>query len=140
MSSVRGLLDVETLKQMVTNERIETVITVFPDMYGRLMGKRNNGHFFVDDVLEHSVHACDYLLACDMEMDPVQGYEFTSWASGYGDLRLIPDMKTLRQATWLDKSAIVVCDVYDEEKDVLVNVARLSHRLLTQPVKVGWFP
>ncbi len=121
--SIRGLLDVETLKQMVTNERIETVITVFPDMYGRLMGKRINGHFFVDDVLEHSVHACDYLLACDMEMDPVQGYEFTSWASGYGDLRLIPDLKTLRQATWLDKSAIVVCDVYDEEKDVLVNVA-----------------
>jgi glutamine synthetase len=120
---VRGMLDGETLKQMVAEERIETVLTVFPDMYGRLMGKRINGRFFGDDVLEHSIHACDYLLACDMEMDPVPGYAFTSWAAGYGDFRLVPDLKTLRLATWLDKTAIVLCDVYNEEEDVLVEVA-----------------
>jgi glutamine synthetase len=65
------MLDIETLKQMVADERIETVLTVFPDMYGRLMGKRITGHYFVNDVLEKAIHACDYLLACDMEMDPV---------------------------------------------------------------------
>lgn len=120
---IRGMLDVKSLKQMVDNEEIETVLTVFPDLYGRLMGKRIMGGFFVEDILDGAIHSCDYLLACDMEMDPVPGYAFTSWADGYGDFRLIPDMKTLRMASWLEKTALVLCDVYDEADDVLVEVA-----------------
>lgn len=125
-SQIRGRLDVETLKQMVAGEKIETVLTVFPDMYGRLMGKRIAGHYFINDVLAHAIHACDYLLACDMEMDPVPGYAFTSWEAGYGDFRLVPDLQTLRLASWLDKTALVLCDVYNEEKDELVEVAPRS--------------
>ncbi len=122
-SKVRGLLQVDELKQKVSDEEIETVLTVFPDIYGRLMGKRITGHFFLEDVVDHAVHACDYLLACDMEMDPVPGYAYTSWASGYGDFRLVPDLKTLRVANWLDKTALVLCDIYKEEKDELEDVA-----------------
>jgi glutamine synthetase len=125
-SKVRGMLSVEELKQMVSNEEIETVLTVFPDIYGRLLGKRITGHFFVEDVLDHAVHACDYLLACDMEMDPVPGYAFTSWASGYGDFRLVPDLKTLRVTSWLDKTALVMCDIYSEEEERLEDVAPRS--------------
>ncbi len=120
---IPGMLDAEKLKKMVANQEIETVLTVFPDMYGRLMGKRISGQYFIDDVLDGEIHACDYLLACDMEMDPVPGYKFTSWAAGYGDFRLIPDLKTLRLASWLEKTALVICDIYNEEKDKLVDVA-----------------
>lgn len=120
---IRGMLDVDTLTAMVQAGQIETIITVFPDLYGRLLGKRITGDYFIHDVLANAVHACDYLLACDMEMDPVPGYAFTSWASGYGDFRLVPDLTTLRRASWLDKSAIVLCDLYNEEADELVNVA-----------------
>ncbi len=121
--SVRGMLDVQTLAQMVEDEQIETILTVFPDIYGRLMGKRITGDYFIKDVLGQGVHACDYLLACDMEMDPVPGYTFTSWASGYGDFRLVPDLTTLRIASWLEKTAIVLCDILNEEEDVPVSVA-----------------
>lgn len=124
--SIRGRLTVEALKQLVADEQIETVLTVFPDLYGRLMGKRIMGEYFVHDVLEHGVHACDYLLACDMEMDPVPGYGFTSWATGYGDFRLVPDLNTLRVASWLEKTAIVLCDVLNEEEDIPVSVAPRS--------------
>ena len=124
--NVRGMLDPEQLVKMIENEEIETVITVFPDLYGRLVGKRIHGPFFVSDVLKGEIHACDYLLACDMEMDPVDGYAFTSWEKGYGDFRMLPDMKTLRIADWLEKTAIVLCDVYAEEEDRLVNVAPRS--------------
>ncbi|GAB4381719.1 MAG: glutamine synthetase family protein [Elainellaceae cyanobacterium] len=123
---IRGMLDLETLSQLIEGEQIETILTVFPDLYGRLIGKRITGDFFLNDVVGHSVHACDYLLACDMEMDPVPGYAFTSWASGYGDFRLVPDLSTLRVASWLDKTAIVLCDVYNEEVDELVDVAPRS--------------
>src|SRR5207237_3399607 len=57
---------------------------------------------------------CDYLLACDMEMDPVPGYRFASWETGYGDVECAPDLATLRRAAWLEKTAIVICDVKNE--------------------------
>lgn len=134
-SKIRGLLSVETLRQMVEAEEIETVLTVFPDIYGRLIGKRIMGEYFVNDVLAHGVHACDYLLACDMEMDPVPGYQFTSWASGYGDFRMVPDLSTLRIASWLEKTAIVLCDLLNEEEDIPVEIAPRS--ILQQQVELA---
>lgn len=117
------MLDVQTLREMVADDRLETVLTAFPDIYGRLVGKRVTGAFFVDEVLEHGIHACDYLLACDMEMDPVPGYSFTSWAKGYGDFRPVPDVKTLRLASWIEKTAVVLCDLYEEEGESLIRIA-----------------
>lgn len=139
---IRGMLDADTLAQLIEDEAIETVLTVFPDAYGRLMGKRITGDYFIKDVLEHNLHACDYLLACDMEMDPVPGYAFTSWASGYGDFRLIPDLTTLRRASWLEKTAIVLCDVVNEEEDVPVEVAPRSilKKQLEIAQSLGYFP
>ncbi len=139
-SPVRGMLHLETLKQMIHDDQIETVLTVFPDLYGRLMGKRVTGRYFLEHVLEHALHACDYLLACDMEMDPVPGYTFTSWAKGYGDFRLVPDLQTLRLASWLDKTAIVICDVHDEDTGTLVEVAprRILRRQLARAAEHGY--
>jgi len=120
---IRGMLDIKTLKQKVRSGEIETVISAFPDMYGRLMGKRFAAKFFIDNVLREGLHACDYLLASDMEMTPVPGYEFTSWEKGYGDVRLRPDLATLRVASWLDRTALVVCDVLDEKRNEPVALA-----------------
>jgi glutamine synthetase len=111
------------LRALVDSGEIDTVLAVFPDLYGRLVGKRLAGHFFCDEVLAHGMHACDYLLACDMEMDPTPGYRFASWQDGYGDVRCVPDMATLRRASWLEHTAIVLCDVHDEKKDDLCAVA-----------------
>jgi glutamine synthetase len=104
----------------VANDDIDTVLVVFPDMYGRLVGKRLVAKFFLE---QSAIHACDYLLACDIDMDPVPGYAFTSWAKGYGDFRPVPDFTTLRIASWLEKTALVLCDVYEEESDELVPYA-----------------
>jgi glutamine synthetase len=123
---MQGRLDIDELKRMVADDEIDTVIAAFPDMYGRLVGKRIVGRFFVDEVIAHGLHACDYLLACDMEMDPVPGYAFTSWAKGYGDFRPIPDFNTLRLASWLPRTALVLCDVYREDKHELVPFAPRS--------------
>ena len=66
----RGRLSRAELERAIERDEIETVVTVFPDLYGRLVGKRITGEFFLDTTAEHGMHACDYLLACDMEMDP----------------------------------------------------------------------
>jgi glutamine synthetase len=87
------------------------VVVGFTDHYGRLLGKRFDAEMFVEDIVSHGAHACDYLLTVDMEMDPVPGYQFANWEKGYGDFRLVPDLSTLRRASWLEKTAIVLCDV-----------------------------
>jgi glutamine synthetase len=101
----------DQLRELVERGDIETVIVGFTDHYGRLMGKRYSAEMFLDDAAAHGTHGCNYLLTTDMEMDPVPGYQFASWEKGYGDFHLVPDLGTLRRAAWLEKTALVLCDV-----------------------------
>jgi glutamine synthetase len=119
----RGLLDLDTLAREVEAGQIDTIVTAFPDLYGRLVGKRITGSFFLEEVARDGMHACDYLLACDMEMDPTPGYGFTSWDTGYGDVHCVPDPSTLRRAAWLERTAVVLCDVERGEPPQPVEVA-----------------
>ena len=112
-----AMLNLETLERLIKAGEIDTVVTAFPDLFGRLVGKRITGHYFWSEVLKGGMHACDYLFACDVDMDPVQGYEFTSWQTGYGDIHAVPDLATLRRLPWLEKTAFVLCDVYRGEHE-----------------------
>jgi glutamine synthetase len=117
------MLTLDELARRVQEGAIETVLVMFTDHFGRFMGKRFDAEFFVEDVAQHGTHACNYLLTVDMEMEPVPGFRFANWERGYGDFHLVPDLQTLRVASWLDKSALVVCDVEDEATHRLIPVA-----------------
>ncbi|HUP84574.1 MAG TPA: glutamine synthetase family protein [Acidimicrobiales bacterium] len=117
-----GRLDLDQLHELVRNGQIDTVVCGFPDAYGRLLGKRLDASFFLESAGD-GTHVCDYLLAVDMEMEPVSGYDIASWDQGFGDLHLVPDLATLRKAAWLDRTAIVVCDASSADDDHPVAVA-----------------
>ena len=121
-----GLLERGELAQLAAAGEIDTVLAVFPDLYGRLMGKRFEAEYFVSQIVEAGTHACDYLLTVDMEMEPVPGYDFANWQKGYGDFHLAPDLGTLRRASWLDRTAVVLCDVKSEVTHEFVPVAPRS--------------
>jgi glutamine synthetase len=122
-AKLKGMLTFIDLEQKVAAGEIDTVLVVFPDQYGRLVGKRVPGQFFIDSVAGHGMHACDYLLTVDMEMDVIPGYKFANWEKGYGDFHCVPDMRTLRQLSWLDRSAMVICDLETEPHHQPVAVA-----------------
>ena len=126
MTKASGMLTLEALRGMVAGGEIETVIGGFTDHYGRLVGKRFDAEMFVDEVAASGGHACDYLLTVDMEMEPVPGYAFANWELGYGDVHMVPDLATLRVASWLDKTALVVCDVKSGKTHDYVAVAPRS--------------
>ena len=105
------MLTLEELRADVESGAIDTVVVAFTDMQGRLMGKRLHAEFFLEDSLDHGVEGCNYLLALEMEMDPVPGYAIASWERGYGDFRLAPDLGTLRRVPWLEATALVLADV-----------------------------
>jgi len=102
----------DALKADVRKGEIDTVIVAFPDMQGRLIGKRFHAQFFVDGAWEET-HGCDYLLADDIDMEPVPGYEAASWTKGYGDFVMKPDMATLMKCAWLEATALVLADLVD---------------------------
>jgi glutamine synthetase len=120
------MLSVENLRDLASSGEIDTVLVVFSDLYGRFLGKRFDVDFFLNHTLAAGTHACDYLLTVDMEMEPVPGYRFANWERGYGDFRLAVDLSTLRVASWLNKTALVICDVIDEHDQELVALAPRS--------------
>jgi glutamine synthetase len=111
MSAREGLLTIEQLRRDVEAGVVDTVLVAVPDMQGRLQGKRLHARFFLDTVLEHGTESCNYLLAVDVDMNTVDGYALTSWASGYGDFVMRPDLSTLRRVPWHEGTALLLCDL-----------------------------
>jgi len=100
------------LKADVAAGTIDTVLAAFPDMQGRLIGKRFQVEFFLEGAIDET-HGCDYLLANDIDMEPVPGYEAANWGKGYGDFVMKPDLATLMKCTWLEGTALILCDLVD---------------------------
>lgn len=142
MAELRGMLTPDSLAELVRADQIETVLVVFSDHYGRLMGKRFDAEFFLEQIVEGGTHGCDYLLTVDMEMEPVPGYRYANWERGYGDFHLVPDLNTLRLASWLDKTAMVLCDVEDERAHAPVAVAprTILRRQIERAAELGYQP
>jgi len=133
-------LERSALEEMIRGGEIDTVLVVFPDLQGRLMGKRVTGHYFLDHVIEGSVEACNYLLTVDVDMNVLPGYEYATWEKGYGDFSCRPDLATLRRIPWLEATALVMCDLFDEETGEPVEVAprTILRRQLERAAALGY--
>ena len=116
-------MHVDSLKKKVTNGDIDTVLLCMVDMQGRLIGKRLHAKYFVDSGYAET-HACNYLLALDLDMEPVPGYELANWKDGYGDFTLKPDLETFRVLPWLEKTALILCDIVDHHGHPAVHSPR----------------
>lgn len=134
-------LDTGTLRDLVSRGEVDTVLVVFPDLQGRFMGKRVTGHFFVDHVLgdDGGIEACDYLLAVDVDMTPLPGYSFASWDTGYGDIKAVPDLGTLRPVPWLERTAVVICDLVEHDgTPVEVSPRQILRRQVERAAAAGY--
>ncbi|HEV2637336.1 MAG TPA: glutamine synthetase family protein [Actinocrinis sp.] len=103
-------LDLGRLRDQVRQGRIGTVLLALPDLYGTLRGRVLDAGFFLDQA-ERGLDAIAYLLATDLAMRPVPDLALTGWADGFPDVRLVPDLATLRPAGWQPGSAVVLADM-----------------------------
>ena len=128
-----------TLDELRADESLDTVVVAFTDMQGRLMGKRLHRDFFLDGAHEHGTEGCNYLLALEMEMDPVAGYEMASWERGYGDFVTKPDLATLRRIPWLEGTALVLCDVlWHDGSPVVASPRQVLRRQVERAAEAGF--
>jgi len=136
---VPGNLTLEGLEQLVRSGDLDTVLVAFPDVQGRLMGKRVTAAFFLDQVVRAGMHACAYLLTVDVDMTPLPGYRMASWATGYQDFHAVCDLTTLRRIPWLEKTALVLCDVQDEHhKPVEESPRQILRRQIARAAERGY--
>jgi glutamine synthetase len=119
-----GLITGDELRSAVAEGEVETVTLAVADMQGRLVGKRHQAHGFVERLLTGTAEACAYLLATDAEMRPLPGYSVASWETGYGDMRLVPDLRTLRRLPWHGGGALVLADAQDAHGHTLITAPR----------------
>lgn len=112
-----SIKSIEELKSAIATGAIDTVVVGATDMQGRLQGKRIHAKFFIEDTLKHGTEGCNYLLAVDIDMNTVQGYEVSSWETGYGDMGMSPDLNTVRALPWHEKTAFVTADLVDHHQN-----------------------
>ena len=117
-------MNLQQLKTQIRAGAIDTIIVAFPDPFGRLVGKRFRADVFLDSVLKHGTHGCNYLLTVNMEMDPLDGFKVASWDAGFGDFAFRPDMKTLRALPWQTGAALVICDYVRQDGSLVREAPR----------------
>jgi len=134
-----GMLSQEQLRVAVAEGEVDTVVLAFTDMQGRLQGKRLSAEFFFDEVAEHYSEGCNYLLAVDVDMNTVDGYAMSSWATGYGDFVLRPDMTTLRRMPWHEATALVIADLtWLDEAPVVASPRQILKAQTDRLAARGW--
>ncbi|WP_371672638.1 glutamine synthetase family protein [Streptomyces sp. NBC_00289] len=132
-------LGVEELHALVAGGEIDTVVLAFPDMQGRLQGKRFAARFFLDDVLRDGTEGCNYLLAVDAEMNTVDGYAMSSWDRGYGDFAMHPDLGTLRRVPWNEGTALLIADLaWNDGSPVVAAPRQILRRQLERLAEHGF--
>jgi glutamine synthetase len=107
-------------------------------MQGRLTGKRIHGQYFLDEVVKHGTEGCNYLLAVDVDMNTVEGYEMSSWERGYSDFALIPDLNTMRLIPWQPGAVLVLADVaWLDHTDVVASPRQVLRKQIAELEKAG---
>jgi glutamine synthetase len=129
----------DELRAMVRDGRIDTVIVALTDMQGRLMGKRVQAEAFLKGVVDHGIHFCTYLLGTDMEMNTPDGFKLMNWETGYGDWIGRQVWETTRVLPWLDSTAIVLCDATDDGgEEIPVSPRTMLKRQVARAAKLGY--
>jgi glutamine synthetase len=130
---------IEELQQAVRSGAVDTVLLMITDMEGRLQGKRLTGAHFMDVVASDGAEGCNYLLAVDVDMNTVEGYEMSSWERGYGDFAMRPDLDTLRYVPWHPNTAMVLADLeWEDGRDVVASPRQILKRQLARLAERGW--
>jgi len=117
-------MDMNALGAKVESGEVDTVVVVFPDVFGRLVGKRLTAEHFLRHVADGGTHGCNYLLTLNIEMDPLDGFTLANWEAGFGDFAMKPDLSTIRLLPWQQATAMAICDLYHEDGRLVAEAPR----------------
>jgi glutamine synthetase len=91
---------------------IRTVVVAAPDMQGRLFGRRMSPEQLRGRLAGFDVCTCT--LAWDVDQELGLPLEYAGFHTGWHDLVLVPDLKTLRPLAWHDGIALCFADLREK--------------------------
>ncbi|MFF7763958.1 glutamine synthetase family protein [Streptomyces griseorubiginosus] len=109
-----GLISPRELRGYVDRGEITTIRLAVPDMQGRPKGKIISAPVFVDR-MDSQADMCTYVLATDINMTALDGFDLTGWQQGYGDLRVRADPASIRRLPHQPGSALVMGDAFHHD-------------------------
>ena len=92
-------------------------------MQGRLIGKRFLAEFFLEFAMTKRMAAtiCSPTTSIWSRCPATRR---RTGRKGYGDFVMKPDMATLRRMPWLEKTALVLCDLLDHHRMTTCRIRR----------------
>lgn len=131
-----GKINVERLKNLVENGDVETVIVAGVDMQGKLFGKRIPARYFLE-INNDGVNTCALNYSWDINLEFVD-VDFCNWNTGMHDIRLVPDLSTLRLYPWSSKTAFVLTYSYNKDgSEVTVSPRNMLKKQLKKLEEMG---
>jgi glutamine synthetase len=122
---------------------IERVLVFGADTHGQSRGKFIPRWRFHDDPSE-AQHIADVIAIMDIQDEMLaKPANYTgwwpSWESGFADMEAIPDLDTFTPVPWIEGSALVICDFYDEQmRPVGVMPRNLLRKLSERATAMGF--
>ncbi|BBY67484.1 glutamine synthetase family protein [Mycolicibacterium helvum] len=123
MNTADNCLSIDEFTVLADAGELNTVICATPDPYGRLVGKRLTIQAFRSlGLAGDGINASSFIFAVDLEMNPLD-LPVSNAANGWADIRLVPDLSTLRRVPWEPNAALVICDAFEPGSDTMLAVA-----------------
>lgn len=81
------------------------------DLDGIWRGKQFGAEYFLNGVAKNGTNIANVLFGWDVADELVDGLSYTNWDTGFPDIKLVPDLSTLRLTPWEARTATAVCDI-----------------------------
>ncbi|WP_326731884.1 glutamine synthetase family protein [Streptomyces phaeochromogenes] len=116
-NELAGCLSLDDLKTAVDSGDVTTVLLAVPNMLGQLKGKRLDARGFLQTITKQTqdgakagTEMCAYVLATNVDMEPLEGFELAGWETGFGDFRVVPDLATIRRVPYMPGAVLIHAD------------------------------
>ncbi|MED4911036.1 glutamine synthetase family protein [Brevibacillus centrosporus] len=133
-----GKLDLSALKDQYQNGTIDMITVAGVDMQGKLFGKKVPVRYFLDDAV-HGIHTCAINFIWDVSLKYAENYTFCNFDTGLHDIKVIPDISTLRTYPWIPKNAVVIGDIYNKDgSEVTIAPRNILKKQLAKAGALGY--
>lgn len=98
-------------REFTEKNKVDTFRVGAVDLDGIWRGKQFGSDYFLNSVAKNGTNIANVLFGWDVADEVVEGLSYTNWETGFPDIKLVPDLSTLRLTPWEPRTAAVICDM-----------------------------
>jgi len=138
------MMEIADIERVIQEKDLRCVLVGTPDTSGIYRGRGIKPAHFVKTICEEGLGICDciYIMdTLDKIHEPTRSMLwFPNWVDGMRDYVIKPDLSTFRIIPWLDRTAAVIGDVYDQFTGDLLETAPRSilKKMIDRADKLGY--